>query len=413
MGWILGNDLHVVFERLFVNAVEDEHAAAAAPHQALAVTHADLKPSSRGSTHYVTAHCSQDSKENMPDVYLLPQVPTGSDKCFSPVKRKSTDQGSVQQLLHHRHPDIKPLMAMSLRRPYTDDDWFAAWNALEQLQRLQQQCALQQLRCAHRSSQASGYSMFTDDDTGDFWHDAVSHTMSDSSYISEAEREEVSRLADQMEQHEHQQWQLTVRVGRELTIELPSCVPNPPLLFADKRWKYCQVDVTPFCAYWERDNLRSTPFPFPVDLHLKLGALHKKTHESIPGMLLREEGDQLLLTAQPALPLVPGLAAYTEYYNKDGSPASWTLRRDVSIGKTTGQMFMTTDGILIFRVFTSGVFSKHVEWVGEDYMRLEDNGATIVCRQLCKLSADSSVSHQFLVGVRKGTAMPAPHPHRT
>lgn len=64
---------------------------------------------------------------------------------------------------------------------------------------------------------------------------------------------------------------------------------------------------------------------------------------------MREEGDQLLLTAQPALPLVPGLAAYTEYYNKDGSPASWTLRRDVSIGKTTGQMFMTTDGILIFR----------------------------------------------------------------
>jgi hypothetical protein len=110
--------------------------------------------------------------------------------------------------------------------------------------------------------------------------------MSDSSYISEADWDEVSKLADQIEQHEHQQWQLTVRVTRELTVELPSCVPNPPLLFADKRWKYCQVDARPFCAYWERDNLRSTPAPFPVDVHLKLGALHKKTHESIPGMLV-------------------------------------------------------------------------------------------------------------------------------
>jgi len=64
---------------------------------------------------------------------------------------------------------------------------------------------------------------------------------------------------------------------------------------------------------------------------------------------MREEGDQLLLIAQPGLPVMPGLAAYTEYYNKDSSLSSWTLRRDVSIGKTTGQMFMTTDGILIFR----------------------------------------------------------------
>jgi hypothetical protein len=64
---------------------------------------------------------------------------------------------------------------------------------------------------------------------------------------------------------------------------------------------------------------------------------------------LREVGDQLLLHAQPTLLAIPGIVNYTEYYNKDQSPSHWTLRRDIKIGKTMGQMYMTTDGVLIFR----------------------------------------------------------------
>jgi hypothetical protein len=64
---------------------------------------------------------------------------------------------------------------------------------------------------------------------------------------------------------------------------------------------------------------------------------------------LREVGDQLLLHAQPTLLAIPGIVNYTEYYNKDQSPSNWTLRRDIKIGKTMGQMYMTTDGVLIFR----------------------------------------------------------------
>jgi len=121
LGAPCSNDLHVVFDLFFVNAVEEEHAAAAAAHQGLVVTHADVKPLLRSTTHYVTAHCRQDSKEHLPDVYLVPQVPAGAEKCFSPVVHRSMDQGSVQQLLHHRYPDLKPLMAMSLHRPYTGE----------------------------------------------------------------------------------------------------------------------------------------------------------------------------------------------------------------------------------------------------------------------------------------------------
>jgi hypothetical protein len=53
-------------------------------------------------------------------------------------------------------------------------------------------------------------------------------------------------------------------------------------------------------------------------------------------------------------------------------------------------------------VFTSGVFSRTVEWIGEDYMRLEDNGNTIITRQLCKNMEDNTVvGGQFLVGRRR------------
>jgi hypothetical protein len=125
-----------------------------------------------------------------------------------------------------------------------DPDWFAAMSALEKVQKVQQARALQQLRShhpgSHRHSSITGGA--ADDDT-EAWYDARSHTMSDSSvaYISDAEREEVARLAHEIEESEHAQGQLTVSVVRELEPATPNCVPNPPLLFAEKHWKYIPV----------------------------------------------------------------------------------------------------------------------------------------------------------------------------
>lgn len=64
---------------------------------------------------------------------------------------------------------------------------------------------------------------------------------------------------------------------------------------------------------------------------------------------LRVEGDQLILTATPNIIAIPGVMNYHEYFKTDSTLTSWALRRDISLGRSQGQMFMTTDGILIFR----------------------------------------------------------------
>lgn len=386
--------------------VEDEQAVAQQQHQ-----QAD-KQAQPLTAAAVTAHAKAIAAADASPDFVMPMP----EKLQTAVRenRKSTDQ-ALMSPKHHQvvlpdMPNIKPLMAMSLARPYTDPDWFAAMSALEKVQKVQQARALQQLRAhhAHATARHSSISGITNDDDTEAWYDARSATMSDSSvaFISDAEREEVARLAHEMEETEHAQGQLTVSVVRELEPATPNCVPNPPLLFAEKHWKYIPVNTKPFLFYWERDPLRSSPFPLPIDEQMKLNSLFQKTHQSIPGMWLREVGSQLLLHAQPTLLAIPGIVNYTEYYNKDQSPSHWTLRRDIKIGKTMGQMFMTTDGVLIFRVFTMGMFSKTIEWVGEDYTRLEDNGETIVTRQLCKMHHDDSVGTQFLVGRKIGTQPP-------
>lgn len=56
-----------------------------------------------------------------------------------------------------------------------------------------------------------------------------------------------------------------------------------------------------------------------------------------------------MLTATPSIIAIPGVMNYHEYYNVDSTRAHWALRRDISLGRSEGQMFMTTDGILVFR----------------------------------------------------------------
>lgn len=63
---------------------------------------------------------------------------------------------------------------------------------------------------------------------------------------------------------------------------------------------------------------------------------------------------------------------------------------------------------LLCRVCAYGLFSRNVEWINEDYLRLEDNGETVVTRQVCKVMADNSVQSQILIGRKAGTA-PAKH----
>ena len=61
------------------------------------------------------------------------------------------------------------------------------------------------------------------------------------------------------------------------------------------------------------------------------------------------------------------------------------------------------------RVFSSGVFSKTVDWVCEDYMRVEDNGKLIITKQYSKLLSDGSKRSQYLIGRNLGPTPPPKH----
>lgn len=58
------------------------------------------------------------------------------------------------------------------------------------------------------------------------------------------------------------------------------------------------------------------------------------------------------------------------------------------------------------RVFSSGLFSSKVDWICEDYMRVEDNGNVIITQQWSRCITDNTTASQYLVGRKAGTHPP-------
>jgi hypothetical protein len=80
----------------------------------------------------------------------------------------------------------------------------------------------------------------------------------------------------------------------------------------------------------------------------------------------------------------PGLPRYTETYDKtNATEPSWAMRRDLRIGSTSGQIYMTTDGMLILRARSKPLWGSDHDFIMEEYMRLEDGGKVIVDRMCC------------------------------
>lgn len=52
-------------------------------------------------------------------------------------------------------------------------------------------------------------------------------------------------------------------------------------------------------------------------------------------------------------------------------------------GTTSGQIFMTTDGMLILRARSKPLFGSAHDFIMEEYMRLEEDGEVIVDRMCC------------------------------
>lgn len=138
-----------------------------------------------------------------------------------------------------------------------------------------------------------------------------------------------------------------------------------------------------FAAYWERIAHRSTPYPTPIDVMIKASALAMRSHASIPGIWLQETDKSFTVTVKPRF-LPAGLPRYTETYDKtNATEPHWPMRRDLRLGTTSGQIFMTTDGMLILRARSRPMFGNSHDFIMEEYMRLEDGGQTIVDRMCC------------------------------
>eukprot|EP00877_Chromochloris_zofingiensis_P004147 jgi/Chrzof1/13733/Cz08g10030.t1 len=182
--------------------------------------------------------------------------------------------------------------------------------------------------------------------------------------------------------------------------------PNPPLIFGEenKAVRFVRVPaVTGYAGYWLRDNIRTTQAPTPIDVMLNLGAIVHKSRDTIPGMWLQENEKQFTITVKPGVfSLVGSLALYTETFNKDGSINEWRgARRDLNIGRSFGQMYMTDDNRLVLRVVAKGMFSNKVEYITEEYMSLEtdENGNRVIVAYQCgTVPHKGKTARQYLVG---------------
>jgi hypothetical protein len=86
-----------------------------------------------------------------------------------------------------------------------------------------------------------------------------------------------------------------------------------------------------------------------------------------------------------------------------------TIARCLQVGRSSGQLFFTACGTLIFRVYAKGMWGDASEYVCEEYSRLEDEGNTIISRQCCKHMASGKTATQYLIGEWAGDSPPPGH----
>jgi hypothetical protein len=132
---------------------------------------------------------------------------------------------------------------------------------------------------------------------------------------------------------------------------------------------------------------------------LGASAIVQKVHASIPGMWLQETDKSFSVMVKPTF-VPPGLPRYTELYDKTmATEPSWPMRRDLRLGSTSGQIYMTTEGLLILRALSKPLWGN-IDIVMEEYLRLEESGQVIVDRQCLLELKTGRKAIQYLVGRR-------------
>eukprot|EP00775_Hariotina_reticulata_P008962 gene8962-9137_t len=214
----------------------------------------------------------------------------------------------------------------------------------------------------------------------------------------------VSHFSDSSTEHLDQATQLQEvdKMVKELGAFKACYVPDPPLLFGSPDMQFVPVPANlRLEAFWERIEERTSPFPQPIDVMLKLNFLVQKTHKSIPGLLIHETSNSLKITAIPNW-LPPGInTGYEELFDKSNKGDSyWNLRRDMKLGSCVGRMFLTTDGTIVLRVGSRGLLTSEFDCITEDYLTLEEDGEVLVDRMCALHVASGKRATQYQVGRR-------------
>eukprot|EP00775_Hariotina_reticulata_P010817 gene10817-10973_t len=178
--------------------------------------------------------------------------------------------------------------------------------------------------------------------------------------------------------------------------------PTPPLVFCPPGLHFVPVPTsTGFAGYWDQDAERSTPHPLPSDVLARSSFIVQRVHRSVSGMLIEENDQHLKLEATLGF-MPPGLTGYSEMYTKQGAgESSWAMRRDLRPGRSFGLMYFTSDGMLVLRHRTRGLFGREDDYIFEDYIYVEEDGNVLIDKMCMLQVATGKTSVQTLVARRR------------
>eukprot|EP00198_Chlamydomonas_reinhardtii_P006962 XP_001696298.1 predicted protein [Chlamydomonas reinhardtii] len=165
--------------------------------------------------------------------------------------------------------------------------------------------------------------------------------------------------------------------------ERPVWVPYPPVPNLDPATRWLPVPaVTGVAGYWAKIPELSAGSPMPIDVALGVNRLARSAHESIKGILLREDAAVLIVKARINLGLGMRMT-HEERYPKDGSTHTTHMRRDVRPGRSVTRMYFTDRGQVTAEpaVVPGG-----------------EAGEVIRCRQWVRVASTGVITEQFFVG---------------
>ncbi|KAG1681576.1 hypothetical protein FOA52_014084 [Chlamydomonas sp. UWO 241] len=185
---------------------------------------------------------------------------------------------------------------------------------------------------------------------------------------------------------------------RELQPDAPEWAPRERMAFIDNETtRYVQAPAVSIAGYWAKVPSASSASPLPIDALIGANWLACRAHDSIEGIQIEETADSMLVRVKINTMALKFM--YTETYRKDGASTTCVLRRDLRPGFTRTRLYCTTDGTIVL-VVESLNMRGGIDFRGEEYIRMSDDGGSIHFKQHCFNCSTGKSAVQFFTGSR-------------